>query len=134
MDRQIKHPPDIPVEITTGGIDKHFDDNIRKLGDLALRLRSKTFIKIGTSITINYMIRSPFSIIGVITYCRKGKNLYNIRVKFTDPMNEFRMKLIEQVCHIEHYRREIRDKKGKTLTGQQAAVEWIHKYAKDFAK
>ena len=44
------------------------------------------------------------------------------------------MRMVEQVCHIEHWKKEIREKEGRELTGEQAAMEWIKKYAKDFPR
>ena len=40
--------------------------------------------------------------------------------------------MIEQVCHIEHYRKEVMLREGRELSAQEAAREWISKYAGDF--
>ena len=34
----------------------------------------------------------------------------------------------------ENYKKEILEEEGRVLTGEQAAIEWINKYAKDFDK
>jgi hypothetical protein len=34
--------------------------------------------------------------------------------------------------HIEHYRKEVERLEGRALTSQEAAGEWISKYAGDF--
>ena len=40
--------------------------------------------------------------------------------------------MIEQICHIEHYRAEVEGKEGRELSSQEAAKEWISSYAGDF--
>jgi hypothetical protein len=40
--------------------------------------------------------------------------------------------MVEQICHIEAYRRNILQTEGRVLDGRSAALEWIDKYAADF--
>ena len=40
--------------------------------------------------------------------------------------------MIEQICHIEHYRKEVARVEGRELSTQEAASEWISRYASDF--
>jgi hypothetical protein len=42
------------------------------------------------------------------------------------------VRLIEQICYIEHYRQEVLISEGRKLTSEQAALEWIEKFAQDF--
>lgn len=42
------------------------------------------------------------------------------------------MRMIEQICHIEHYRKEVERQEGRRLSSQDAADEWISRYAGDF--
>jgi hypothetical protein len=37
--------------------------------------------------------------------------------------------MVEQICHIEHYRRAVRESQSRTLSSQEAAIEWIECYA-----
>jgi hypothetical protein len=37
--------------------------------------------------------------------------------------------MVEQVCHIEHYRKEVMVCEGRQLTSEDAAKEWVAKYA-----
>ena len=50
-------------------------------------------------------------------------------------MNEdelFRLRMIEQICHIEHYRNEMLKQQGRELSIEEAAQEWISRYAGEF--
>jgi hypothetical protein len=42
--------------------------------------------------------------------------------------------MLEQICHIELYKKELRKKKGRKVTGEEAAIEWITNYADKFPK
>jgi hypothetical protein len=53
-------------------------------------------------------------------------------VEFIESKDAFRIRMVEQICHIEHYKNEIREKEGRLLNGREAALEWINKYAGSF--
>jgi hypothetical protein len=40
--------------------------------------------------------------------------------------------MVQQVCSIENYRKEVETREGRTLTNQEAAAEWIKKHAGNF--
>jgi len=44
----------------------------------------------------------------------------------------FRLRMIEQICQIEHYRKEVKLVEGRDLSAEEAASEWISRYASDF--
>jgi hypothetical protein len=37
------------------------------------------------------------------------------------------------VCHIENYKKEIYQTEGRVLSPEEAAMEWINKYAAQFS-
>jgi hypothetical protein len=44
------------------------------------------------------------------------------------------MRMVEQVCHIEQYKKELFEDEGRALTGEQAAMEWIKRFAEGFPR
>jgi hypothetical protein len=40
--------------------------------------------------------------------------------------------MVEQVAYIESYKKQVREREGRTITGEQAAFEWIARYADSF--
>jgi hypothetical protein len=40
--------------------------------------------------------------------------------------------MVEQLCLIENYRREVKLNEGRELDPERAAAEWIEAYAADF--
>ena len=53
-------------------------------------------------------------------------------VEFLDRDDSFRARMVEQVCHIEQYKRQVLETEGRVLNGEQAAKEWIRRYAASF--
>ena len=131
MRKYIRHPSDIPIEID--GVDVQ---NIESLHDVSfggLSFISKNRIKPGSKINITIKFVKPsFVSLTVVKWCRKRGDHYDVGVSFCDPEDAYRARMIEQVCHIEHYKREALLKEGRKLTGEQAALEWIKKYAAKF--
>ena len=65
-------------------------------------------------------------------WINKKNELYDVGVQFKNAISEFRIRMIEQVCHIEQYKKNVFEKEGRALSGKDAAIEWIKKYARDF--
>ena len=71
-------------------------------------------------------------IVGNVVWCEESAKGYEIGLKFESSEDVFRLRMIEQICHIEHYRKEVARNEGRELTTQQAASEWIARFASDF--
>ena len=69
---------------------------------------------------------------GSVAWCEKSENGYEIGLEFEGSRDIFRLRMIEQICHIEHYRKEIELVEGRELSSEDAAQEWIKRYADDF--
>ncbi len=69
---------------------------------------------------------------GTVVWCEKSENGYEIGVEFEGSKDVFRLRMIEQICHIEHYRKEVKLVEGRELSSEEAATEWIKRYAGDF--
>jgi hypothetical protein len=57
---------------------------------------------------------------------------YELGVTFLDAEDAFRARMVEQLCHIEDYRRSVMRTQGRELSLDEAATEWIEKFAEDF--
>jgi hypothetical protein len=69
---------------------------------------------------------------GRVCWCQEKNGHFVLGVKFLDTEDAFRVRMVEQICHIEHYKREVFEKEGRVLSGEQAAMEWIPKYGSVF--
>jgi hypothetical protein len=75
---------------------------------------------------------SPFSANGRVIWSTKEKSDYIIGVEFDIDTSAFSVRMVEQVCYIEHYRSTIQIIEGRNLTSEDAAMEWVGKFASDF--
>ena len=78
------------------------------------------------------IIKEDNFIEGRVVWCEKAKNGYEVGLEFDSSKEVFRLRMIEQICHIEHYRKEIERLEGRKLSTDEAAKEWISQYAGDF--
>ncbi len=135
MRKFIRHPSDIPIEFDVEGMAVHKEESLHDVSFGGLSFTSKISIEPGSSIKITIKFVKPaFKSTAVVKWCRKSGDQFDIGVAFNDPEDAYRIRMIEQVCHIEHYKREALIKEGRNLTGEQAAKEWIKRFASKFPK
>ena len=134
--RFIRHPTDIPVSWSLGEIVPPDGDRLRNISEGGLAFQSSHNIRVGSRIYIRISVVQPeASIDGEVVYCRPIEDgCFEVGVRFTDEGQHFKMRMVEQVCHIEHYKKEVFETEGRTLTSAQAATEWISRFAKDFPR
>lgn len=133
----IRHPAGVPIEVTLDWAEDENDETVDQtitnvsLGGLAfvshkpLELLERVRICIPVLNEENYLV-------GNVVWCEKAGNGYEIGIEFEKSRDAFRLRMIEQICHIEHYRKEIAELEGRELNPQEAAKEWIAKYAGEF--
>lgn len=74
----------------------------------------------------------PFDGRARVAWCRPESDRYLVGVQFLDAAAAFQSRMVQQVCSIENYRKEVEEREGRELTTQEAAAEWIEKYAGRF--
>ncbi len=135
MRQFIRHPTDIPLEFQLEDIIAQHKDYLNDISEGGLSFQSNKYIETGAVINIRIPLRDPvFEAKGIVVWCRESSGRYDVGVYFQEGSSEHRLRMVEQVCHIEHYKKEILEKEGRELSGEEAAIEWIKKYAKDFPR
>jgi len=129
----IRHPADIPIEVRP---EKSFEGAPESLNNISLGGLSFTsqspFIP-GDHVSFAVSIaHGCVESRGRVTWCRERLDGYEVGIEFIDAEDYYTMRMVEQVCHIEHYKQEMLRQHGRKLSGEQAAEEWIEKYAADF--
>jgi len=133
MRKYIRHPTDIPIKYKIEENDPHKDEFLKNIGHGGLCFQSKKCIPKGTELIIHIPIRKPeFIIKGLVLWCKELDKGYEVGIKFMDVHSEYRVRMVEQICYIEHYRREVLVTEGRKLSHTEAAKEWIEKFANDF--
>lgn len=132
MRRFIRHPVDIPINYQL--LEKIGEkEKLKDVSRGGLCFKTNTAIPVGIAIHIEIPACQPkFESDGLVVWCSQTGAAYNIGVQFDDCASEFNLRMVEQVCYIEHYKNYVWEKEGRRLTAEEAATEWIQKYAAVF--
>lgn len=129
----IRHPSDIPIEIHHEQGGAGTEENLSNISTGGLSFKAETPLQEGATIRVRIPVVMPvFETVGKVVWCRRENHLFDVGVQFMRSTDSFRLRMIEQICHIEHYKREIQEKEGRSLSGREAAMEWISKFAGSF--
>ncbi|MDC1286944.1 PilZ domain-containing protein [Gammaproteobacteria bacterium] len=135
----IRHPVELPIQVATSWVedenDETTDQTITNISLGGLAFISPTPLDVLERVRVSIpILERDNSLVGNVIWCEKsaGDSGYEIGVEFERSRDVFRLRMIEQICHIEHYRREALRIEGRELSAQEAADEWIARYAGDF--
>ena len=129
----IRHPSDIPIDVQRESQIVPKEESICDVSTGGLAFFSENPYRVNTAMKIKIQLVNPvFEARAKVVWCNKSGNVYEVGVEFMETKDAFRIRMVEQICHIEHYKNEIREKEGRTLNGREAALEWINKFADSF--
>jgi Tfp pilus assembly protein PilZ len=129
----IRHPTDVPIDFQIGGQASTSREILTNYSDGGLCFTSDVRVDAGTEIHIAIPITPPqFHATGIVVWCREDQDSYLIGVKFCEEETAYAVRMVEQLCYIEHYKQSIKQSQGRELSGEEAALEWIDKYADEF--
>lgn len=135
MRSYIRHPSDIPIDIKLSqdsGISSSHLSNVCHGG---LAFNSVKAYNRGTRLLVKIDYVDPHFISeGIVTHCHKEAHEYVVGIEFICKDDVFVARMVEQICHIEHYKHLVAEREGRQLNGQEAANEWIKKYASHFPR
>lgn len=130
--RFIRHPSDFPISYSLG---RHYQkqQSLRDVSCGGLCFTSDCPIQCGETVHVSIPVEAPgFEADGVVAWCKPENDHFAIGVAFDGDSTSFTLRMVEQVCHIEHYRAQVLRDEGRDLNSEEAAQEWIEKYARDF--
>ena len=140
----IRHPVDIPIELIP--VNSTDSAPVSNEGDMKIeRMENVSFGGLMFQSSIPYSpneimlvkinsISPSFEAYAVVTWCRKSGRHYLVGLEFTEEDSEFKIRMVEQVCHIMHYRNKVLETEGRVLGDEEAAEEWIKHYADKFPR
>ena len=132
----LRHPADIPIEVTE--VDLPYGGDRVRLKDVGLSGLSficKISPKKGSIIRFRIPVVDPvFEVEARVAWSSRGEGGYRVGVEFLGVIDAFRGRMVEQVCYIEHYRIKLSKERGEEVSSEEAAVDWIKKYAADFPR
>ena len=150
MRAYIRHPADVPIEFTKADespsskevdiadgsasaeelIEKSVAQDV-SLGGLSFSSAQR--LQVGSIVNIKIpIVDPPFEAQAKVIWCLSRPDRFEAGIEFTNKEDAFTARMVEQVCHIEHYRMWVQEVEGRTIDGEHAAEEWIGKFAHDF--
>lgn len=131
----LRHPSDVPIAYRLGEVVADRQHYLRNIGKGGLCFSSRIAIPSGARIHIEIPIIEPvFNADGIVVWCHPSEDDFEVGVRFEGVDDEYGLRMVEQVCQIEHYRHEIFKSEGRLLSSEEAALEWIQKYAAGFPR
>ncbi len=134
MRQYTRQSTEIPIAASIANQRESSNSSLVNLSVGGLCCESSRFIPIGTIINIGIPIDNPIYVEqGVVSWCNERQHeVYDVGICFNKGNETFRSRMVEQVCQIEEYKKEVLEAEGRALNSEQAAKEWINKYADSF--
>ena len=129
----IRHPCDIPIEFSEDTASYPQRERLDNISHGGLAFSAARPQRRGHILWLRIPdVQPPFEAPARVTWCNPVDEGYEVGVEFVMPDDEYRARMVEQLCYIEHYKRRVQAREGRELSGEQAAREWIEKYAARF--
>jgi hypothetical protein len=129
----IRHLSDVPIEYHLEGKWNRNKEPLNNISASGLSFRSKNHLAVNSEITVHIPCIEPvLKAKGIVVRCQKRKGYHDVAVKFLDKDSESIVRNVEQICYIEKYKNDVLKNEGRELSIEEAAAEWIEKYAKGF--
>jgi hypothetical protein len=129
----IRHTAGVPIEVRAvpGSAPLTLESSNVSVGGISFT--SEVDFALGSIIEIRIgEVDPPFEARARVVWTSPEDDHFCIGVNFLDASDAFRARMVEQVCAIERYRREVEEREGRVLTAPEAAAEWIGRYAGRF--
>jgi hypothetical protein len=132
--RFIRHPVEVPIEIEVARARDWRQERLRNVGAGGLCFHAKDPLDSATRVRIRIPAVDPsFEVEGWVVWCNPADRGFDIGVEVSQGADDYRLRMVEQLSHIENYRRLVEKRDGRRISAEQAAREWITRYADEFA-
>lgn len=127
----IRHPSSIPIRYRRG--QQPMRQTAVDISQGGVCFTSPQPIAAGELILLEIDFCEPtFSAEGIVRWCQQEGGQFLIGVGFKDRTVRFAVRMVEQICHIEAYRRQLEAESGEKISSEQAAYRWIANFAGRF--
>jgi len=132
-DNFIKHPDDQPISLRRLKQPAHNFNPQRYHISGGVRISVNESVEPGTVIEIETHIQGrTASFQGRVIWVKEtSSQSKQLGLVFDNVEEAYRARMIEQLCHIEHYLRR-QNAEGRTLDARRAANEWINQFSPNF--
>lgn len=106
---------------------------LRNVGDGGICFSTDQPLQPGREIRVRIpLFDRAFEFPGRVAWCRSTGAGFEVGVCFASRQQRFTARMLEQLVYIEDYRAQVRRAEGRRLTSEQAAAEWIERFAGQF--
>ena len=110
------------------------DDSITNVSLGGLCFIASDRLELNESIQVRFpALNQEHSLDGKVVWCHKTVKGYEVGLEFDDPDEVERLRTIDHICQIESFRQEQEKSAGRKLSSEQAALEWVSRYAGEFS-
>jgi hypothetical protein len=129
----LRHTVHVPLEVARVDASAPLVEEGVNVSHGGLAFLSTTCPKVGDLLELRIpTVRPPFEAQARVAWCREEAGKFLVGVQFLDSTAAFQSRMVQQVCSIENYRQDVKRREGRSLTPQEAASEWIARYAGRF--
>lgn len=128
----VRHPSSIPIEIRLiEGSRQSVCISDVSMGGLAFAFHWRLAIGVMLEVRVPGLAdQIVFS--GRVVRCGRMGREWMVGISFEDKQDAFRMRMVQQICHIEEYRKRVLAQEGREISSEVAGAEWIACYAAHF--
>lgn len=131
----MRHPSELPIEVGRLASEPSQESPLRDVGTGGLSFVTREWLPPSTIVRLRIPCVTPeFSATARVAWCEQAGTGYRAGVQFLSDAAQFAARMVEQVCQIERYRREMQATSGRTLSAEEAAIEWIQRHAATFPR
>ncbi len=136
----IRHPIDIPIKVIKSESEDCLNHTLQDISIGGLRCLSDKPLAADTEIKIIIdMVDPALEISGRVIWCQAidestADASFELGIEYQGEKDVYSLRMVEQICHIENYRKEVQTREGRNIRSEQAAREWITKFAGEFPK
>jgi len=129
----IRHAAKVPLEVAPQSAREQLNLQVNNVSAGGLSFDSPIEFHTNAIIKIKIpSIKPVFKVSAVVQWCKRIKDHFELGVRFLDSNDAFRVRMVEQVCHIGQYREETIQRTGRRMTWNKASLEWIEKNGASF--
>lgn len=123
--RNIRHVTGMPVNLRREETTPLLDSRLRDIGQGGVGLISSVPLRPGETCQLKFpLLQYPDAVMGKVVWCKPDSSGYSAGVQFVEEHPYSHARLVVDVCHIEYYRRDQRQRLGRDLDHAAAAQEW----------
>lgn len=129
----LRHTVDVPLEVERVGQSESLTEQGVNVSHGGLAFLSTVCPQPGDILRIRIpTVEPPFEGRARVAWCRPESGKFLVGVQFLESGVAYQSRMVQQVCSIEKYRKDVEEREGRVLTAQEAAAEWIERYAGRF--